>query len=177
MVVERMSKVDTAWLRMDSETNLMMILGVWVVKPSVSYEAVCQRIEERLLQYLRFGQRVEPDAMGANWVTVKNFDIRRHVVIEKLPAGSKRREQQALQVRLAELAVQPLDMAHPLWQFHLVENYQGGSALMARIHHCIADGIALIAVTQSMIDGGTEPPKRRRNCANDESAGDGFQTF
>ena len=33
MVVERMSKVDTAWLRMDSETNLMMILGVWVVKP------------------------------------------------------------------------------------------------------------------------------------------------
>ena len=175
MVVERMSKVDTAWLRMDSETNLMMILGVWVVKPSVSYEAVCQRIEERLLQYPRFGQRVEPDAMGANWVTVKNFDIRRHVVIETLPAESKRREQQALQglqARLAELAVQPLDMAHPLWQFHLVENYQGGSALMARIHHCIADGIALIAVTQSMIDGGTEPLKRHRNRSENESAGD-----
>ena len=172
MGVERMSKVDTAWLRMDSETNLMMILGVWVVKPSISYEAVCQRIEERLLQYPRFGQRVEPDAMGANWVTVQNFDIRRHVVIEKLPAGSKRREQQALQARLAELAVQPLDRAHPLWQFHLVENYQGGSALMVRIHHCIADGIALIAVTQSMIDGGTEPPKRRRNRATPESAGD-----
>ena len=172
MVVERMSKVDTAWLRMDSETNLMMILGVWVVKPSISYEAVCQRIEERLLQYPRFGQRVEPDAMGANWVTVQNFDIRRHVVIEKLPAGSKRREQQALQARLAELAVQPLDMAHPLWQFHLVENYQGGSALMVRIHHCIADGIALIAVTQSLIDGGTEPPKRRRNRATHERAGD-----
>ena len=82
MGVERMSKVDTAWLRMDSETNRMMILGVWIVKPSVSYEAVCQRIEERLLQYPRFGQRVEPDAMGANWVTVQNFDIRRHVVIE-----------------------------------------------------------------------------------------------
>jgi len=172
MGVERMSKVDTAWLRMDSETNLMMILGVWVVKPSISYAAVCQRIEERLLQYPRFGQRVEPDAMGANWVTVQNFDIRRHVVVEKLPAGSKRREQQALQARLAELAVQPLDMAHPLWQFHLVENYQGGSALMVRIHHCIADGIALIAVTQSMIDGGTKPPKRHRNRATHESARD-----
>lgn len=170
--VERMSKVDTAWLRMDSESNLMMILGVWVVKPSVSYEAVCQRIEERLLQYPRFGQRVEQDAMGANWVTVQNFDIHRHVVIEKLPAGSTRREQQALQARLAELAVQQLDRAHPLWQFHLVENYQGGSALMVRIHHCIADGIALIAVTQSMIDGGTEPPKQRRNRATHESVGD-----
>ena len=172
VAVERMSKVDTAWLRMDSATNLMMILGVWVVKPSVSYDAVCQRIEGRLLKYPRFGQRVEHDAMGANWVTEQDFDIRRHVVIEKLPAAPKGREQQALQARLAELAMQPLDMAHPLWQFHLVENYQGGSALMVRIHHCIADGIALIAVTQSMIDGGTEPPKRGRRRSRDESAED-----
>ena len=64
MVVERMSKVDTAWLRMDSKINLMMILDVRMVKPSVNYEAVCQRTEECLLQYSRFGQRVEPDAMG-----------------------------------------------------------------------------------------------------------------
>ena len=172
VVVERMSKVDTAWLRMDSETNLMMIVGVWVVKPSLSYEAVCQRIEERLLKYPRFGQRVEQDAMGASWVTEQDFDICRHVVIETLPPAPKGREQEALQARLAELAMQPLDMAHPLWQFHLVENYQGGSALMVRIHHCIADGIALIAVTQSMIDGGTEPPKRGRRRTRDESAED-----
>ena len=49
LVKERMSKVDTAWLRTDSETNLMMILGVCVAKPSLNYEAVCQRIKERLL--------------------------------------------------------------------------------------------------------------------------------
>ena len=28
-----MSKVDTAWLRMDSDTNLMLIVGVWVLRP------------------------------------------------------------------------------------------------------------------------------------------------
>ena len=39
--------------------------------------------------------------------------------------------------------------AHPLWQFHLVEDYEGGSALIARIHHCIGDGIALISVMMS----------------------------
>jgi diacylglycerol O-acyltransferase len=54
--------------------------------------------------------------------------------------------------------VTPLDKDRPLWQFHLVEDYQGGSAMMVRIHHCIADGIALIAVTQSLVDGGTAPP-------------------
>ena len=53
---ERMSKVDTAWLRMDSPSNLMMILGVWIIKPAVSYAATCQRIEERLLKYPRFRQ-------------------------------------------------------------------------------------------------------------------------
>ena len=49
LIEERMSKVDTAWLRTDSETNLMMILGVRVAKPSLNYEAVCQRIKEHLL--------------------------------------------------------------------------------------------------------------------------------
>jgi diacylglycerol O-acyltransferase len=156
---ERMSKVDTAWLRMDSPSNLMMIVGVWIIKPGVRYQAVCQRIEERLLKYPRFGQRVAQDATGASWVQVPDFDIERHVVREELPRTAKGCEQQALQDRLAELAVQPLDMQHPLWQFHLVEHYLGGSALMVRIHHCIADGIALIAVTQSLVDDGAAPPR------------------
>jgi WS/DGAT/MGAT family acyltransferase len=156
---ERMSKVDTAWLRMDSPSNLMMIVGVWIIKPGVSYPAVCQRIEERLLQYPRFGQRVQQDANGASWVTDTDFRIERHVVRETLPVTAKGGEQTALQERLAELAMQSLDMNHPLWEFRLVEHYQGGSALMARLHHCIADGLALIAVTQSMVDGGSAPPR------------------
>jgi len=156
----RMSKVDTAWLRMDSESNLMMIVGVWVLKPGVSREALCQRIEERLLQYPRFRQRVEQDAAGATWVHDEHFAMDRHVVLEKLARKSKGREQEALQDRVAELAVQPLDKTRPLWQFHLVEAYQGGSAIIVRIHHCIADGIALISVTQSLVDGGKLPPQR-----------------
>ena len=158
---ERMTKVDTAWLRMDSPSNLMMIVGVWILKPGVSYAAVCERIQDRFLKYPRFGQYVQQDAAGATWVTDPDFRIERHVVRETLPVSKAGKEQQALQERLGELAVTPLDMKHPLWQFHLVEHYQGGSALMVRIHHCIADGIALISVTQSMVDGGTEPPRRR----------------
>ena len=56
--------------------------------------------------------------------------------------------------------MQPLDARYPLWDFRLVENYDGGSALVARIHHCIADGLALISVIQSMVDGGSDPPQR-----------------
>jgi WS/DGAT/MGAT family acyltransferase len=157
---ERMSKVDTAWLRMDSDANLMMIVGVWVLKPGIRYEALCQRVQERLLKYPRFMQKVVQDAAGATWVPDARFDLANHVVREKLPKKPKGQEQRALQDRLAELAMLPLSRSRALWQFHLVEDYQGGSALLVRIHHCIADGIALITVTQSLVDGGKPPPQR-----------------
>jgi WS/DGAT/MGAT family acyltransferase len=157
---ERMSKVDTAWLRMDSAHNLMMIVGVWVIKPGVSYADLAQRLQERLTLYPRFTQRVVEDAAGASWVADPDFNIANHLVVEKLPKTSKAGQQQALQNRIAELCMVPLDREHPLWQFHLVEDYKGGTALVVRIHHCIADGIALISVTQSLVDGGAPPPQR-----------------
>ena len=157
---ERMSRVDTAWLRMDCASNLMVIVGVWVLKPAIRYADLRQRVSERMLQYPRFCQRVEQDATGASWVPDADFDIDRHVVLETLARKPRGREQEALQDRLAELAVTPLDMRHPLWKFHLVEHYEGGSAMMVRIHHCIGDGIALISVVQSLVDGGSPPPQR-----------------
>ncbi len=93
---ERMSKVDTAWLRMDGEANLMMITGVWLLQPSVDYETLCQRVQERLLKFRRFGQRVIEDASGATWVDDEAFDIKRHVVREKLKFRSPGKEQDAL---------------------------------------------------------------------------------
>jgi diacylglycerol O-acyltransferase len=162
---ERMSKVDTAWLRMDCDHNLMMILGVWTLRPRIDYEALCRRVQDRLLQYPRFRQRVVEDAAGATWVEVKDLDVRQMVVRETLPRGRKVSQQAALQARVGELAMQPLDRRRPLWQIHLVEDYDGGSAMIVRIHHCIADGIALISVTLSLVDGGEAPPQRHRAAA------------
>ena len=173
---QRMSKVDTAWLRMDCEHNLMMIVGVWILKPGLKLQEVSHRIESRLLKFPRFGQRVQQDATGASWITDTDFRIERHVVAEVLPPVREGQEQVALQNRLAELAMEPLDFDHPLWQFRLIEDYQGGSALMCRIHHCIADGLALIAVTQSMVDGGLEPPKRHHH-ANEHGGLDGVEDW
>ncbi len=166
---ERMSRVDTAWLRMDNEVNLMMIVGVWLLKPAISYEALCQRIEEKLLKYPRFRQKVVPDAMGALWVNDKTFDVHRHVVPEVLHRRKGQSERAALQERVGALATTPLDPKRPLWQFQFIEHYEGGSALVARVHHCIGDGISLISVMLSITDGGTEPPKRRRPAPEGEN--------
>jgi diacylglycerol O-acyltransferase len=167
---ERMSRVDTAWLRMDNDVNLMMIVGVWLLHPGVSYETLCQRVEDKLLKYERFRQRVARDAAGAAWVDDASFDIHRHVVREELARSAGQSEREALQARVGALATTPLDAARPLWQFHLIESYEGGSALVVRIHHCIGDGIALISVMMSITDGGSNPPSRRRRAAKE---GDG----
>ncbi len=157
---ERMSRVDHAWLRMDSDVNLMMIVGVWLLQPALSHAALCKRIEQRLLQYPRFRQKVVEDLLGTHWVEDEAFDIGRHVVRERLPRRRGQSERAALQARCGELATTPLDAAHPLWQFHLVEHYEGGSAVLVRIHHCIGDGIALTSVVMSITDGGELPPRR-----------------
>ena len=168
----RMSRVDTAWLRMDNDVNLMMIVGVWLLTPAVTLEALRERIADKLLKYERFRQKTVSDAMGSMWVEDENFDITRHVVPKSLHAQEGETERHALQRLCGELAMTPLDPRHPLWQFHLIEDYEGGSALVARIHHCIGDGIALISVMMSITDGGTDPPKRRKKTTGAEDEGD-----
>jgi WS/DGAT/MGAT family acyltransferase len=171
----RMSRVDTAWLRMDNDVNLMMIVGVWLLTPAITLAALRERIETRLLKYERFRHKAVPDAMGATWLEDTAFDISRQVVLEKLPRRRGQTERQALQQRCGELAATALDPQRPLWQFHLVQRYEGGSAIIARIHHCIGDGIALISVMNSITDGGNDPPQRRAKAGpadDDEADGD-----
>ena len=166
---ERMSKVDTAWLRMDSPHNLMMINGVWMLSPGVNLHAARERVRERLLSYPRFRQRVEQDAAGATWVEDDDLDLDYHVPATTLPGRSSPRrkgsDEAALQELVGQLAMQPLDPRRPLWQWHVIEDYRGadgrrGSAIILRMHHCIADGMALISVVMTLIDGGHARARR-----------------
>ncbi|CAG1019444.1 diacylglycerol O-acyltransferase [Burkholderiaceae bacterium] len=169
---ERMSRVDTAWLRMDNDVNLMMIVGVWLLQPAITYEALSERVVDKLLKYGRFRQKVVEDAMGATWVADEDFDISNHLVRHTLKRRRGQSERAALQELVGALSTTPLDHGRALWQFHLIEDYEGGSALVARIHHCIADGIALISVMLSITDGGMDPPERKRRKAEPEGEHD-----
>lgn len=158
MAKEKMSSVDQAWLRMDSPQNLMMIVGVMVFSTPVEFSEFRQAILERMLKFRRFKQMVRSDATGAWWVADRKFDIDSHVVEHELSAPGTEIE---LQEFVAQLATEPLDPDKPLWQFHLVSGFNGTNVLVARIHHCIADGIALIGVLLSLMDGGEPPPVKQ----------------
>jgi diacylglycerol O-acyltransferase len=177
-VAERMSRVDTAWLRMDNDANLMMIVGVWLIEPGLDLASLQQRVQDSLLKYDRFRQKVVEDAVGAHWVEDADFDIQAHVQGEILAAVPGQTPVGALKDRVAELAATPLDNDRPLWQMHLVEHLDDGSgagrsAFIVRVHHCIGDGMALISVMLSITDGGKPPPQRRRS-SDDEAEHEGL---
>ncbi|RMF55863.1 MAG: wax ester/triacylglycerol synthase family O-acyltransferase [Calditrichaeota bacterium] len=154
---EPMSNVDTAWLHMDSPTNLMMITGVLFFEKPLSYEALADVLRNRLLKFKRFQQRVinyDKSFKQTYWETVPDFKVEDHLIRIEVPEPG---DKKALQTLVGQLMSTPLDFNKPLWQFHFIENYQGGSAVIGRLHHCIADGTALVRVLLSLTDETPDP--------------------
>jgi WS/DGAT/MGAT family acyltransferase len=159
---ERMSPVDLAWLRMERPTNLMMIVGVHVYGGPVDLDRLERQLGERLASHSRFRQRVEIVSGGAYWREDPHFNLARHFRRVRLPGGGGKA---ALQRLVAKLAATSLDADHPLWQIHIVENYEDGAAAIFRVHHAVGDGVALTGVTMSLAD---DAPQRLREADNNE---------
>ncbi len=154
---EPMSKVDTAWLRMERATNLMMITSVVMFDTQMDVDRLKRLLSERFLAFRRFRQKAVDTATGAYWEEDADFAMDWHVRVTALPGNADKRELEKL---VSQMASTPLDHSRPLWQFHVVEDYLGGSALIVRIHHCYADGLALVQVTLSLTDTDNAPEKR-----------------
>lgn len=144
---ESMRKVDTAWLRMESPSNLMMITGMMFLDCLPDYDVFTQMIETNFLKFRRFKQKAVENSTGTYWQDDEFFEIGGHIRKAALPGNADYAE---LQDFVSDLASTPLDKSKPLWQFHIVENYDKGPVVVMRIHHCYADGIALIQVLLSM---------------------------
>jgi WS/DGAT/MGAT family acyltransferase len=152
---EPLAGMDTAMLRLETPTNLMVINGVLILGAPVAFDDLRAVIRDRLVAIPRFRQRLAPAAGPLStpyWEDDPGFDIDNHLhrVVLPPPAG-----QEALQDLVSELASMPLDRSLPLWAFYLVEGYGPGCALICRIHHSIGDGISLVEVLLSITD--TDP--------------------
>jgi len=172
---EAFSNVDAAWLHMEDRTNLMTITGVMSFYEKLEFAKLKEVIEDRLLSYDRFRQRVVSPGVpfaGPRWVEDRYFDLNAHLLRVALPDPGGQEE---LQEMVGNLMSTPLDPSKPLWQFQYIENYRGGSAVVARIHHCIADGIALVKVVLGMTDDSPEgSPKVRRARRRRKPLGGGY---
>jgi diacylglycerol O-acyltransferase / wax synthase len=163
----RLGAADTAWLHMDRPTNLMVINSVELFDEPPDWERVKQVIQSRLVdRYPRFRQRVVESRFPLRtprWEDDPDYALEHHVHHLALPAPGDRA---ALQELVGDLMTMPLDRNRPLWHTYFVEGFGEGAAIINRMHHCIADGIALarvmLSLTDSTPDAGIEPPAPER---------------
>jgi WS/DGAT/MGAT family acyltransferase len=149
-----MAPADAAWLRMDRPTNLMVVNSVMWFDEPIDGTSLRKVLQERLVdRFPRFRQRAVEDH-GVWWEDAADFDLEDHLHPVQLPAPAGRAELEEFVAR--QLSI-PLDRARPLWELFVVEPYAGGgSALFFRMHHAIADGIALARVLLSLTDDPAE---------------------
>src|SRR6478735_2300985 len=153
-----MSTADAAWLRMDRPTNLMIVNSVlWFDEP-VDWER-CKAIflDRVVARFDRFRQRAADGLPLAapHWEDDPGFDPDLHFHHVALQAPHDRA---TLQDFIGDRIATPLDHSRPLWEVYLIDDFGSGCAILVRIHHSIADGIALARVMLTLTDGGEPGP-------------------
>jgi diacylglycerol O-acyltransferase / wax synthase len=111
-------------------------------------------IEDRLVErHPVFAQRVVPSRVPGvlpHWEDVPDFDLDDHLRWVTLPSPGTHA---ALEQACSDERSTPLDRDRPLWGLTVYEGYRGtGSAIHARLHHSIGDGLALMQVLLTLAD-------------------------
>lgn len=145
--------IDTVWLNMDRPDNLMVIdIVVWFDEP-VDWDRFTAVARRRLVDaYPVFSQRPVPASTPwglPHWEDDPTFDIARHLRRVTLPAPGDLR---ALEEYVSAQMPDPLPRDRPLWEAHQIDGFGTGGALLLRMHHALADGIALGRVALSLTD-------------------------
>ncbi|MDS0134758.1 MULTISPECIES: WS/DGAT domain-containing protein [unclassified Amycolatopsis] len=146
----RMPAQDSLWLHLDRPENLMVVTSVLWTRTPVDPARLRSLVSDRLLaRYPVYFQRAVRRGRTLFWETDPGFDLGKHFVVQDLPAPA---DQAALQTFVAARRGEPLDPRRPLWTIDLLQGYRGGSALVCRTHHAMADGIRLTQVLFSLLD-------------------------
>jgi diacylglycerol O-acyltransferase / wax synthase len=149
---ERLSRADSARWHMSTPENPMVIGAALLFDQRLTLETIEELARSKLVPHRRFRQHVveAPHWFGRpRWRDDADFDLRAHVRKVNLPGPADA----AALVRLAgEGMSASLPPDRSPWSFDLVDLAPAGSALLVRIHHCIADGQALVALLEKLAD-------------------------
>ena len=161
--------VDNIWLNMDRPTNLMVIDAVMWFDGTVDWDRFQTVLLRRIVNHFPvFRQRLADPGLGLSgqhWEDDPEFDLTDHLHRITLPAPGGEGE-------LATLVEQrmsvPFPRAHALWEFLLVDGFEGRSAVVGRFHHALADGMALADVLLRLTDATPDGDQDDAGYAEDE---------
>ncbi|MGV0836164.1 WS/DGAT/MGAT family O-acyltransferase [Mycolicibacterium thermoresistibile] len=156
--MDRLTTLDAGFLEVeDADPHVSLAIGGLAILagPRPDPDALVSTLAQRMTACPRFGQRLRRyplDLTAPEWVADPDFDLARHVRRIALPAPGTDRD---LHRMVGEIMSWRLDRGRPLWEIWVIEGLTDDRwAMLMKVHHCIADGIATAHMLAGMSDGG-----------------------
>ena len=156
--MEHLSTLDAGFLEAeDSDRHVSLAVGgISVIDgPMPDYDSLTEGIAERIIKVPRFRQVLRTHVLDLGppeWVDDPNMDLSHHIHRAALPHPG---DDEALFRFAADVMERRLDRERPLWECWIIEGLADGRwAMLTKIHHCIADGIATMHILSGLSDEG-----------------------
>ncbi|HUI41945.1 MAG TPA: wax ester/triacylglycerol synthase family O-acyltransferase [Terriglobia bacterium] len=149
----RLSAADAAFIYLERKEIPLHMASVSIFDGPIRFDEFVASIAAKLHLVPRWRQIVAIPAYNLGlptWEDDPHFDIHRHILKVTLDRPGGQAELEALAGRI----LSPLmDRGKPLWDVHVVDGLKDGrGALIWRVHHSLADGVAGAGLVQLMLE-------------------------
>ncbi len=162
---ERLSALDASFLAIEAGGSHMHVGAVAIFDPGplrlhdgwLDLAAIRDHIVTVTAQIPRTRQRiaVTPGLGQPVWIDHDRFEVEDHIAVHRLPPPG---DAATLERRAGAVFSRPLDRRAPLWEFEIVDGLAGGRfALLAKVHHCMIDGVAGSDLLTRLLRGTPDP--------------------
>ncbi len=162
---DRLSWGDTVFLNLERQGMPLNVACVCIFDSEIPFKDCVRLVESRLPLIPRYLKRVVPPLFNIglpSWEYDPTFDIRNHIREARLKHGSDAE----LKTLAGKILSTVMDRQHPLWDLTFVHGLKGNrSALIFRLHHCLADGIAGVGIMNVLMDASPAVPALPRRKA------------
>ncbi len=152
---EPLSYLDASFLALETKTSHMHVAGVALLDAAplkgedggIDIARIRSHVESKLRYIPRYRQRLDwvPIDRRPVWVDDDHFSIDYHLRHSSLPRPGTEAQLKQLAGRIVST---PLDRSKPLWELWVIEGIDDDRfAIIAKIHHCMIDGISGVDLT------------------------------
>ena len=154
----RLSVQDSAFIYFERDESPLNVGSVGIYEGRIPFQRLVDHLKGRIRLIPRYRQRlmfVPFNIAFPTWEDDPDFDILDHVHHVSLPPPG---DDDQLARLAGELWAPPLSRTKPLWELFLIEDLPGDrTALLAKVHHCMIDGVSGIELFMAALDISPEP--------------------
>lgn len=174
----RLSVQDSAFIYFERDESPLNVGSVGIYEGRIPFQRLVDHLNGRIRLIPRYRQRlmfVPFNIARPTWEDDPNFDILDHVHRVSLPSPG---DDDQLTRLAGDLWASPLSRTKPLWELFLIEDLSGDrTALLAKVHHCMIDGVSGIELLMAALDVSPQPsPPQSEETAYDPGPMRGPQT-